>query len=145
MCSSEKTELDTLLKKIMDPNTQSELLDKPKLLTTSKRPRNKRKLNQAKPPVKPSYNPPVAEKSSIDNENDTVVKNKPAPKMRKINVSTNTQNKYISPKQAPKYIKEPNSNNKIKTGYRRSPRVPRVTTKYLESIKAELKDSGDDK
>ena len=61
LCSSEPTELDTLLKKIMDPNTQSELLDKPKLLTTSKRPRKKRKLNQVKPPVKPSYNPPIAE------------------------------------------------------------------------------------
>ena len=65
MCSSEPTELDTLLKKIMDPNTQSELLDKPKSLTTSKRPRNKRKLNQAKPPAKPSYNPPVAEKAQV--------------------------------------------------------------------------------
>ena len=58
-------ELDTLFKKIMDPNTQSELPDKPKSLTTSKRPRNKRKPTQAKPPVKPSYNPPIAERSTI--------------------------------------------------------------------------------
>ena len=47
----------------MDPNTQLEPLDKPKSLTASKRPRNKRKLNQANPPAKPSYNPPVAGKS----------------------------------------------------------------------------------
>ena len=104
MCNSEPIELDTLLQKIMDPNTQSELLDKPKLLTTSKRPRNKRKPNQAKPPVKPSYNPPIAEKSSSNNKNDTVVENEPVHKRRKTKVDTSTQNKYISIKQAPKHI-----------------------------------------
>ena len=62
ICSSESTGLDTLLKKIMDPNTQSKPWDKPKSLTASKRPRNKRKLNQANPPAKLSYNTPVAGK-----------------------------------------------------------------------------------
>ena len=114
------------------------------LLTTSKRPRNKRKLNQVKPPVKQSFNPPVAEKSSIDNENDSAAENEPAPKRRKTNVSTNTQNKYISPKLAPKHFKEPDSNNEIKTGYRRSAKVPRGTTKYGESIKSELRNPNED-
>ena len=36
-------------------------------------------------------------------------------------------------------MKEPVENH-TNTGLRRSPRVPRVTAKYLESIKAELKD-----
>ena len=54
MCNPESTGLDTLLKKIMDPNTQPEPLDKPKSLTASKRPRNKRKLNQANASAKPS-------------------------------------------------------------------------------------------
>ena len=90
MCNSESTGLDTLLKKIMDPNTQSELLDKPKSLTTSKRPRNKRKLNQANPPAKPSYNPPVAEKSSSNNENDTVAKNKLVHKKRRTRMDAST-------------------------------------------------------
>ena len=115
MCNPESTELDTLLKKIMDPNTQSELLDKPKSLTTSKRPRNKRKLNQANPPAKPSYYPPVAEKSSGNNENDTVAENEPVHKRKKTKVDTCTQNKYVSPKQAPKHIKEQTSKGKIKT------------------------------
>ena len=59
LCDPESTGLDTLLKKIMDPNTQPEPLDKPKSLTASKRPRNKRKLNQANASAKPSYNPPM--------------------------------------------------------------------------------------
>ena len=139
MCSSEPTELDTLLQKIMDPNTQSELLEKPKLLTTSKRPKNKRKSTQSKPPVKPSYNPPVAERSSIEDDNDPVANNEPTPKRRKTSVNTNPRNRYISPTQAPKHIKESNSNQEISIEYRISPRVPRVTTKYLESINAELR------
>ena len=38
LCDPESTGLKTLLKRLMDPNTQSEPLDKPKLLTASKRP-----------------------------------------------------------------------------------------------------------
>ena len=83
MCSSEPTELYTLLQEIVFPNTQSELLEKPKLLTSSKRPRYKRKSNQSKPPLKPSYNPPVAERSSIEDDKDPVANNEPTPKRRK--------------------------------------------------------------
>ena len=144
MCNSEQTELDTLLQKIMDPNTQAELLEKPKSLVTSKRPRNKRKSTQSKPPVKPSYNPPVAERSSIENDNDPVATNEPATKRRKQNAKTNPKYRYKLPKQAPKHIKESNSNQEVNTGYRRSPRVPRVTAKYLESIKAELRNPDED-
>ena len=43
MSSTSPTGLDTLLQKVMDSNTQSELLEKPKNLATSKRPKNKRK------------------------------------------------------------------------------------------------------
>ena len=63
------------------------------LLTTSRRPRNKRKSTQSKPPVKPSYNPPLAERSSIENNNDPVADNEPAPKRRKTNANTNPRNK----------------------------------------------------
>ena len=144
ICSSEPIGLDTLLKKIIDSNTQSELLDKLKSLTTSKKPRNKRKLNQANPPAKPSYYPPVAEKSSGNNKNETVAENKPVHKRRKTKVDTSTQNKYKLPKQAPKHIKEQTLNSNIKTGYRRSPRMPSTTAKYWESIKAELRNPNKD-
>ena len=80
MCTSELAGLDTLLQKIMDPNTQAELLKKPKSLKTSKRPRNKRKSTQEKLPLKPSYNPPIAERSSIKNDNDPVATNESAKK-----------------------------------------------------------------
>ena len=73
-------ELDTISQKIMDPNTQSELLEKPTLLTASKRPKNKRKSTQSKPPVKPSYNPPVAERSSIEDDRVSFANNEPNPK-----------------------------------------------------------------
>ena len=66
-------------------------------------------------------------------------------KGEKTNVNTNPKNRYILPKQAPKHIKESNSNQEISTGYRRSPRVPKVTAKYLESIKAELRNPDEDK
>ena len=144
MCSSEPTELDTLLQKIMDPNTQSELLEKPKLLTASKRPKNKRKPTQSKPPVNPSYSTPVASKSSIKDDNDSVIINEPTPKRGKRNVDTSPRNKYKSPTQAPKHIEESNSNQEVITEYRRSPRVPRVTAKYLGGVKAELRNSDED-
>ena len=144
MCKSESTGLGTLLRKIMDPNSQSEPLDKPMSLTASKRPRNKRKLNQANPPAKPSYNPPMTGENSSNKENDTVSENEPVHKRRRIRMNASTQNKYISPKQAPKQIKKPVSNNETKTGHRRSPRMPRATAKYRESIKAELRNPNKD-
>ena len=61
-------------------------------------------------------------------------------KGRKRHGDGSTRNKYPSPAKVPKYIKEPDSNQQPITGLRRSPRVPRVTVKYLEGIKAELKD-----
>ena len=70
----------------------------------------KRKSTESKPSVKPSYDPPVAESSSIENYNDPVANNEPAPKRRKTNVNTNPKNRYILPKHAPKHIKESNSN-----------------------------------
>ena len=50
----------------------------------------------------------------------------------------------ISLVQAPKHIKESNSNQQSTTELRRSSRVHRVTLKYLEGIKAELRDPDED-
>ena len=116
MCSSEPTRLDTLLKKIMDPNTQSKSLDKPKSLTASKRPRNKRKLNQANPPAKPSYNPPMYGGKSNNNEDNTI---ETVHKRRKTSTNAGKQNDYMAPKQAPKQIKELILKTKTESGHRR--------------------------
>ena len=51
-CTSEPTQLDALLQNIINPDTQSQLLEKPKSLASSKRPRNKRNLTESKPHVK---------------------------------------------------------------------------------------------
>ena len=51
---SESAELNALLKLVLDPNTQSQPLDKPKSLVSLKRPRNKRKAKQPNAPTKPS-------------------------------------------------------------------------------------------
>ena len=59
-------------------------------------------------------------------------------------MNTNPRNRYISLTQAPKHIKESNSNQEISTKYRSILRVLRVTAKYLESIKAELRNSVED-
>ena len=56
----------------------------------------------------------------------------------------NPRQKYHSPTQAPREIKEFYTNQGSITEYRRQPRVSRLTTKYLESIKAELRDSDED-
>ena len=125
----------------MDPNTQSEPLEKQKLLTASKRPRNKRKLNQANASAKPSYNPPMYGGKPNNNEDNTV---ETVHKRRKTSPSAGTQNDYIAPKQAPKQIKEPILTKETKTGHRRSPRMPRATAKYWESIKAELRNPNQD-
>ena len=104
----------------MDPNTQSEPLDKPKWLTASKRPRNKRKLNQANASAKLSYNPPMYGGKPNNNEYNTV---ETVHKRRKTSPSAGMQNDYIK---APKQI----STKETKTGHRRLPRMPRATAKY---------------
>ena len=55
MSSTSPTGLDALLQKIMDPHTQSQQLNKPKNLSGSKRPRNKRKEKHSKLSEKPTY------------------------------------------------------------------------------------------
>ena len=44
------------------------------------------------------------------------------------------------PAKVPRNMKEPNESHETTSGLRRSLRIPRVNAKYLESIKAELKD-----
>merc|ERR1712240_393965 len=58
-CTSEPTQIDLLLKNIINPDTQLQLLDKPKSLASSKRPRNKRSTAESRTNIKPSYKPPV--------------------------------------------------------------------------------------
>ena len=72
LVDSESAELNALLKRLLDPNIQSEPLDKPMSLASSKRLRNKRKAKQPAAPTKSSYNPPTyvgksnSNKDSID-------------------------------------------------------------------------------
>ena len=141
LCDPESTGLNTLLKRLLDPNTQSEPLDKPKLLTASKRPRNKRKAKQPTAPAKPSYNPPMYGGNSNSNKDSTV---EPMHKKRKLLPSAGTQSDYVAPKQAPKQIKELVPRGDTKPGLRRSPRMPRATAKYWDSIKAELRNPNQD-
>ena len=82
----------------------------------------------------------MAVENPIEVSNNSLTNNEPEPKRRKKDNDNNLRNKYHSPTQAPKNIKESDTNQESTTEYRRSPRVPRVTTKYLESIKAELRD-----
>ena len=79
----------------MDPYTQPEPLDKAKLLTASKRPRNKRKLKQANASAKPSYNPPMYGGRSNSNKYITV---ELMHKKRKMSPSAGTQSDYVAPK-----------------------------------------------
>ena len=89
--------------------------------------------------MKPSYKPPVSNRDiTEDDTNSTPVD--PTPKGRKRHGDSSTRDKYPAPAKVPKNMKEPNAAQQPSTGLRRSPRVPRVTAKYLESIKAELKD-----
>ena len=141
MVDSESAELNALLKRLWDPNTQSEPLDKPKSLVSSKRPRNKRKAKQPDAPTKPSYNPPMYGGSSNSNKDST---DEPMHKKRKLLPSAGKQSDYVAPKQAPEQIKEPVSRKDTKPGLRRSPRMPRATAKYWDSIKAELRNPNQD-
>ena len=73
--------------------------------------------------------------NSNSNKDSTI---EPMHKKRKLLPSVGTQSDYFAPKQAPKQIKEPISREETKPGLRRSPRMPRATAKYWDSIKAEL-------
>ena len=119
-------------------------LRKTKVTASSKRPRNKRNLTESKPHVKPSYSPPVTDNNSIELINDSVAADDRAQKRRKRAVDISTKNKYKSPAQAPEHIKESDSNQRVITELRRSPRVPIVKLKYLKGIKAQLRDPDED-
>ena len=58
--------LDVLLQKIMDPHIQSQQLDTPKSLSTSKRPRNKKKDKFLKSTGKSTYQPPKADGAAAE-------------------------------------------------------------------------------
>ena len=79
--------------------------------------------------------------NSNSNKDSTV---EPMHKKRKTSPSAGTQSDYVAPKQAPKQIKEPISREETKPGLRRSPRMPRATAKYWDSIKAELRNPNQD-
>ena len=61
MSSTSPTGLDALLQKVIDPNTQSKHLEKPKNLAASRGPKNKRKEKQSKSSEKPTYHLPKVE------------------------------------------------------------------------------------
>ena len=58
----------------------------------------------------------------------------PMHKKRKLLPSAGTLSDYVAPKQAPEQIKETVSREDTKLGLRRSPKMPRATAKYWDSI-----------
>ena len=92
-------------------------------------------------PTKPSYNPPMYGGNSNSNKYSTV---EPMHKKRKPLPSAGTKSDYVAPKQTSKQIKEPVLREDTKPGLRRSPRMPRATAKYWDSIKAELRNPNQD-
>ena len=118
-CTSEPTQLDSLLQNIINPDTQSQLLDKPKSLASSKRPKNKRSTAESKSNIKPSYKPPVTNGNSMGIDSDSAPVKNMTPKERKRHGDNSTKNKYPSPAKVPKHIKEPDSNQYPITGLRR--------------------------
>ena len=71
------------------------------------------------------------------NDTDSIKVNQLVHERRERAVDIGQNNKHKSPTQAPKHIKN-------QTQTRRSPRVPRVTLKYLEGIEVELRDPDED-
>ena len=102
MSSTSPTGLDALLQKIMDPHTQSQQLDKPKNLSTSKRPRNKRKEKHSKSSEKSTYQLP---------KSDDAANTEPEPKRRKLDKKESSKQRYHSPKRAPKTLRKQSKTN----------------------------------
>ena len=76
-----------------------------------------------------------------------LIEAEPNLKKQKRDTKQSSKNKYHSPKKTPRETKlttnqteEDNTTNQFKL----STRIPKVSAKYLESIKAELQDSDDD-
>ena len=144
MSSTSPTGLDALLQKIMDPHTESEQLDKPKNLSASKRPRNKRKEKHSKSSEKPTYQLPKMHDATAQQGALLPADTEPEPKRRRLDKKESSKHRYHSPKRAPKNLKETKQDQSESIQLRRSSRVPRVTTRYLDSIQAELRDSEDE-
>ena len=138
------TGLDALLRKIMDPHIQSQQLDTPKSLSTSKRPRNKKKDKFLKSTGKSTYQPPKADSAAAEQDTQLPANIEPEPKRRKLDKKESPKDKYHSPKRAPKNIKDTRRDQPDNIQLRRSSRVPKVTTRYLDSIQAQLRDSDEE-
>ena len=67
-CTSEPTQLDSLLQNIIRPDSQ--LLEKPKSLTSSKRTKNKKATTESKS-MKPSYKPQASNRNITDNDTNS--------------------------------------------------------------------------
>ena len=128
----------------MDPNTKSKHLEKPKNLATLKRPKNKRKEKQSKSPEKPIYHLPKVDDITAEQNESLPTDAEPESKRIKLYNKEILMHKYHSPKRAPNNLNETKQDQTDSVQYRRSPRVPRVTAKYLESIQAELRDTDDE-
>ena len=128
----------------MDPNTKSEHLQKPKNLETLKRPKNKRKEKQSKSSEKPTYHLLKVDDITAEQNASLPTDAELESNQKRLDNKEISRHKYHSPKQAPKNLKETKQDQTDSVQYRRLPRVPRVTAKYLESIQAELRDSDDE-
>ena len=130
----------------MDPTIVPDPLNIPESIANSKRPRNKRKNKETKESSKPKYHPPRQEiKEAPSNQSqEEVVITEPNNKRQKKGKEKSSQQQYHPLQQISEELKLPidqTEEEEITHQLRRSKRVPRVSAKYLESIKAELQDS----
>ena len=128
----------------MDTNTQSEHLEKPKNLAASRRPKNKRNEKHSKPSEKPTYQLPKMDDATAEQGAQLPAYTESEPKRRKLDKRESSKHRYHSPKRAPKNINETKQDQSDSIQLRRSSRVPKVTTKYLDNIQAEQRDSDDE-
>ena len=100
---------------------------------------DQKKTTTESKPAKPCYIPPASSRDTT-NDGTSSTPADPTPKGRKRYKDSNIRDIYPTPAKVQRNMKEANESQLPDTRLRRSPRVPRVTAKYLESIKAELKD-----
>ena len=73
----------------MDPHIQSQQLDTPKSLLTSKRPRNKKNDKNSKLIGKSTYQPPKADSAAAEQDTQLSTNTEPEPKRRKLDKKEN--------------------------------------------------------
>ena len=108
-------------------------------------PRNKRKNKETKESSKPKYHPPRQEpKEPSSDQSKKIVTDEPSNKKQKKGKDKSSEQQYHPSQQISEEVKLPTDQTEeedITQQLRRSKIIPRVSAKYLESIKAELQDS----